>query len=760
MKRVDLTGKTFGELLVLRYLGDKTYVCRCSCGKEIEVATYSLTSGKKTSCGHDRVKTNLKGKMIGNWKVLEYNNDGRWLCECQCDKHTRRLLYTNTLTTGKSLSCGCQVKHTELLKDKPGDVYGEWTLLEPLHNGKWLCRCSCGTVKEVNTNQLHSGQSKSCGHSRYEARVDYKGKNIGDYGVLEYIGNRIWKCKCLKCGEIKEISQANLKAEVGTRCSKITYRENLVGKMFGRWQVLAYSGDGKWICECSCKNHTRREIETHVLKSGNSKSCGCLIHDFARETQLKDLTGQIFGNWKAIEYAGDRKWRCENIKSHEIRNIQGYSLTNGLNKGTANRYSDNINIGDKFGRWTVIGKAGAEQSYKIICQCSCDKKTIRLINGAFLINGLTKSCGCLQGELRKQVLIQKYGEVATNKVNKPREKWQIEALNSKYNLENYINAIEDKTVVNIANGLGITRAIALRYIHKYGLESIIEFNTMSSSYEKEIVEFIRGLGITNIVTNDRTLINPYEIDIYLPDLRIGIEFNGTYWHSNIFKNKKYHQAKSIYAYRKTVKLIHIFEYEWRTNKEEIKEYLKTKICGPTQSVSARNTYIKHVDRDEAIDFLEENHLQGYAESSINLGCYYNNELIGIMTFGKPRFNNEYEYEIIRSAWKKGYAVTGGIEKLFKHFITEYTPNNVMSYCNIAKFDGGSYGRLGFKLVSITEPNYVWVKDNTVLSRYKTTKKDLLDAGIGTEEDTEDSIMENLGYLKVYDCGNYKFVWNK
>jgi hypothetical protein len=132
-----------------------------------------------------------------------------------------------------------------------------------------------------------------------------------------------------------------------------------------------------------------------------------------------------------------------------------------------------------------------------------------------------------------------------------------------------------------------------------------------------------------------------------------------------------------------------------------------------------------------------------------------------MTFSKPRFDKEYQFEIIRSVWKSGYSVIGGSEKIFKSFITsKYNPKSILSYCNIAKFVGSSYSRLGFKLVSVTEPNYVWVKDNNVISRYKTTKRELVEAGLGTENDTENAIMERLGYLKVYDCGNAKYIWSR
>ena len=75
--------------------------------------------------------------------------------------------------------------------------------------------------------------------------------------------------------------------------------------------------------------------------------------------------------------------------------------------------------------------------------------------------------------------------------------------------------------------------------------------------------------------------------------------------------------------------------------------------------------------------------------------------------------------------------------------------------------------MGFKTNtnSITEPSYVWVKTNfksksDILSRYQTQKQKLLDRGLGEYGDTEDEIMENLGYIKIYDSGNIRLTWNK
>ena len=134
-----------------------------------------------------------------------------------------------------------------------------------------------------------------------------------------------------------------------------------------------------------------------------------------------------------------------------------------------------------------------------------------------------------------------------------------------------------------------------------------------------------------------------------------------------------------------------------------------------------------------------------------------------MTFSTPRFNNNYQYELVRLCWNS--QVVGGTEKLFKYFIENYNPENIITYCDLSKFTGAVYDRIGFTLVKneeITEPNYVWVhsKKNTKLTRYQTQKHKLVEQGFGTIEQTEDEIMKSLGFLKIYDCGNFKFEWKR
>ena len=95
---------------------------------------------------------------------------------------------------------------------------------------------------------------------------------------------------------------------------------------------------------------------------------------------------------------------------------------------------------------------------------------------------------------------------------------------------------------------------------------IIEQYFISNQYSnksKAEQYIIDNLNYTGTIThNDRTIIRPKEIDIYLPDLKIGIEYNGTYWHSIESGTDKYtHRNKSLACRRLNIRLIHVFEFE-------------------------------------------------------------------------------------------------------------------------------------------------------------------------------------------------------
>lgn len=252
------------------------------------------------------------------------------------------------------------------------------------------------------------------------------------------------------------------------------------------------------------------------------------------------------------------------------------------------------------------------------------------------------------------------------------------------------------------------------------------------------------------------------ITYYIPDKQLAIKFVSL--RESKIHDKTYWQRESIKAITLGIRIIHIFQYELDSDmqKEKIFSFLDRILNDRNEIIYARKTKVVYIDKYTEQAFLDKGHLQGYVQSSIKLGLQYNNEIVAIMTFGRPRFNSGCDYELIRLAYKPNTVVIGGADKLFKYFIKTYKPESVISYCDITKFVGNTYTKLGFmtSLTDVTSPNYVWYNPETkvALPRYRTMKHKLLASGIGHPDMTESEIMQSIGYTKVCDCGNMRFIW--
>ena len=330
----------------------------------------------------------------------------------------------------------------------------------------------------------------------------------------------------------------------------------------------------------------------------------------------------------------------------------------------------------------------------------------------------------------------------------------IQILHTKELLEQYIKENNIVSPNDLGNKLNIAGSTAYIYCLKYNIMKM--FPKQSSQPEHEILNYINQYYETE--NNTRKYLDGKEIDIYIPKLKLGIEFNGNYWHSDNFTSHKYHQDKSLLAEREGIFIYHIFEYEWDLKREQIINQLNNLLGINQEKIYARKCIIKEVSNFSKQQFLDQNHLQGNDASSIRLGLYYNNELVSLMTFVKPRFNKKYEWELSRFCSKAGCNVIGGASKLWSYFIKNYTPKSVISYSNIAHTKGKLYETLGMSLQNISNPNYVWINNKIVKSRYQCQKHKLLAQGY--KGNTEEEIMYNLKYHKLFDCGNKVWVWNK
>lgn len=285
-----------------------------------------------------------------------------------------------------------------------------------------------------------------------------------------------------------------------------------------------------------------------------------------------------------------------------------------------------------------------------------------------------------------------------------------------------------------------------------------------SQQEKEIGIFIKELGF-DIKTNNRNLLSETkELDIIIPSKQIAIEYDGLYWHNELKKqDKKYHLNKTIECNKKGIRLIHIFEDEWINKQEIVKSRLKAILGVTDNKIPARKCGIRKVERKECKEFLNKNHIQGSVNSSIKYGLYYNNELVSVMTFCKPRKNlgqegNNNGYELLRFCNKLDTIVIGGASKLFKYFLKEYNPKSVISYADRRWNTGEVYEKMGFIFDHFSEPNYFYIIGQQRYNRFNYRKDLLVKQGFDKNK-SEHQIMLERGIYRIYDCGTKVYKWS-
>ena len=288
-------------------------------------------------------------------------------------------------------------------------------------------------------------------------------------------------------------------------------------------------------------------------------------------------------------------------------------------------------------------------------------------------------------------------------------------------------------------------------------------NYGSSNKEIELFNFI-NIYKNNTTQSNKNILGRKEIDIYIPELKIGIEYNGLYWHSDLYKNRLYHLNKLKLANSNNIKLIQIFEDEWMYKQDIVKSRLLNIIGKTPNKLYARKCEIREVESKDSSNFLDQNHIQGKLGAKVKLGLYYDNELVSLMTFGNLRKNlgstsKEGSYELLRFCNKLNTTVIGGASKLFKYFITNYNPINIISYADRRWSEGNLYYNLGFKLLGETKPNYFYVNKYFLNreSRFKYRKDILIKNGFDPNK-SEYEIMKDNGYTRIYDCGVLKFEY--
>jgi predicted nucleic acid-binding Zn ribbon protein len=474
-----------------------------------------------------------------------------------------------------------------------------------------------------------------------------------------------------------------------------------------------------------------KNVKFHRFSIGYSRCCSNKCHLISKETQenrrktnLKNFgVGNVFQSNKIKEKSKQtliKKYGVEN--SQQSNKIKEKSKQTLIKKYGVENYSQTKEFLEKS-KNTWLNKYGVDSPIK---NAKIKKKIKNSIN-----NNYRKKWSKILNISLNDIIILDDNIVIIKNFCKKHIKFKI----SKHNIKNRTLRSDDI---------------------KYICTKCYNISKQSSIKENEVYDFINNeLNIKNIIKKDKNILNGLEIDIYLPDYKLGIEFDGIYYHSNKFKDKNYHLNKTNLCEQQGIELFHIFEDEWLYKKEIVKSIIKNKLNIIENIILVNECTIKEIDSPTCSNFLNDNHIQGVIKSKIKIGLFYNSELVLVMTFSKKRINDEYEMH--RFCNKLNTQVIGGASKLLSYFIKTYNPKSILTFADRRYSNGGLYKQLGFKFIENIKPNYWYIKKHELIKYRKYNfRKDKLISKEFDKNKTKNEIMLERGYLKIYDCGKIKF----
>ena len=283
----------------------------------------------------------------------------------------------------------------------------------------------------------------------------------------------------------------------------------------------------------------------------------------------------------------------------------------------------------------------------------------------------------------------------------------------------------------------------------------------TSKQEQDLQSFIESIA-PDAQMNTKKVISPFELDVYIESKKLAFEHDGLFWHSEEQKDdkiaKQYHLMKTQTCEEKGIQLIHIFEDEWLEKRAIVESRIKNLLGVYDKVIYARKCQVREVDAKTSREFQEKTHIQGSVNAKVSLGLFSDDQLVALMTFGKPRFNKHHDWELLRFSTELNCHVIGGASKLLSYFQKSWHPASLISYADRRWSQGKLYKALGFQLSNISGPNYWYFKSQKRYSRVAFQKhklKSLLEHFDPSK--TEVQNMHENGYHRIFDCGNLVFV---
>ena len=652
----------------------------------------------------------------------------------------------------------CVICHKQ---DKYGNEHGEfWMTPSNLRYGYGCPKCKKEKLSRLKsyTTEVFIEKAKKVHGDKYDySKVIYKGSNqkiciiCPTHGEFWQIATQHLKgCGCPKCaGIIKSSTEEFIEKARKIHDNRYDYSK------------VEYKNVNTKVCIiCPIHGEFWQTPKNHLNGQGCNK-CAIDYKANKRKLSLKEFiekARKIHGNkydYSKVEYKGIKEkviiicpihgefWQTPN---GHLSGCGCAKCSNGGQKLTTKDFVKRAKLlhGDKYD-YSKVEYKGMHIKVCIICP----------IHGEFW---QTPSCHLKTGGCEKCGIEKRTTLRTMSKADFIRK--AIEIHGSKYDYSKLVYKGSDKKVCIICPIHGEFWQIANDHLRGSHCPSC---SVRMSKPENDIFQYMKQIiPDANIIQRDTKLLNRKEIDIYIPDKKLAIEYDGLAWHNTKYnKNKNYHLYKTNECKKQGIQLIHIFEDEWLEKENIVKSMLNNIIGNNISNIPVEKCKIQTVDEKIAMHFLEENHIQGKCSAKYYYGLYNNNELITVAAFNKIRRTNKYNdssnntWKLVRFCNKINTIIVGAENVLLKKFIKEIHPSRIISYAD-KRWSNGDFNRnLGFTYIDDTEPEYYYVVGSHRENKSKYNKASLIKQGYDISK-TEFQIMTERGIHRIYDCGTMVF----
>jgi hypothetical protein len=284
-------------------------------------------------------------------------------------------------------------------------------------------------------------------------------------------------------------------------------------------------------------------------------------------------------------------------------------------------------------------------------------------------------------------------------------------------------------------------------------------NFQSSAQEEEIKKFIISLGFTDtssMFINHKN--KSYEIDIKPRESRIGVEYHGLFWHSEKYRSPSYHKNKYDAANHNNIRLIQIFGHEWDQRRAQVCSFLKSAYGKNHIKIGARETVVKEISKDIAVEFLEKYHIQGPGKFKFAFGLFHKEEMVAVATFVRHHRDISLGWVLSRWCGQDGRTISGGLSKISKFALKALKVDRLISWSDNRFSDGSGYLAAGWVLDGDIPPDYFYISTkaggNFIISK-QSRRKSVVHTPEGM---TEWEHAKKDGLLRVYDAGKKRWIF--